>query len=284
MTVAQGHRHGAEILSQQGTTEGHLVIADLTGAHFDRARLPQRGVESEAHSGGVSAVVDTRRGVSLATVHQAEGEAALPLCFEQHVLNLSLSRSAVLQVFVSESAGFTDHRGAANVLPGHAANELDQVAMAIAAVSAVKRDLNVAGRHSTAIGGKHFYIGSLELGDGFGWVFGVVGVLPGRGGHRVIEHIELEALKTKSVGEGDAVALVDRGARSINQCGDHAGRGSIGGLKIAADGQTLEFIDSDHSGLCLTDAAVGHKKHVVLATNRWCGEDESIGFVNCCLA
>ena len=155
--------------------------------------------------------------------------------------------------------------------------------MARALVAGVQRDLDVAGGHGAAVGGEHFHVGGLELGDGLARVFGVVGVLPGGRGHRLVQHVELEALEAKAVGEGDAVALVDRAAHALGHGAD-LGRGGNLRAQASAHRQALQFVDTRHGGLGLADAAVGHKEDVVLAAHRRGGEDQAVRFVDAGLA
>ena len=283
LAVAQSHRQGAEVFALQRTAESDLVIASLAAAHLDRAVVAQRRIERVAHCRRIGAVVQPGGGVGLAAMHQAEREAASARGLELHVLHLGLACAAVFFVQVVEGADLADHGGAANVLSRQAANKFNLVAMALAFVAGVQRDLNVAGHHSAAVGGEHLHVRGFELGNGFARVCGVVGVLPGGRRHRLVHHVELEALEAKGVGEGDAVALVDRAAQALGHRAD-LGRRSRAGVQVAADRQALQLVDTGHRGLGLADAAVGHKEHVVLAAHRRGGEDQAVRLVHAGLA
>ena len=208
LAVAQGHRQRIKVLAQERPAKAQLVVPRLAAGDLDRAVLAQHRIERVAHRSRVGAVVDAGGGIGFAAMHQAEREAAGARGLEHHFLHLGLARAAILLMQVAEGAGLADHAGTANVLTGQATHKLHQISVARAFVAGVERDLNVAGSHRASAGGEHLLVRGFELGYGLGRVFGVAGVLPGGGGHRLVEQVELEALEAEGVGEGDAVALI----------------------------------------------------------------------------
>ena len=276
------HHQVAQVGATERAGKGDEVFALGRAGDFHTAGTAQYRVQGVAYGGRRGAVGDAVGGVAVCAVVQCQREAARAGGLDFDALDFALATEALLGVDVAEGARLRAHADGFDVHTGQAATKGDVVAVSAIAVFGIERDCDVSGCDGLAqVAVEQRCVGVLELADGVSAVLGVVAVGPGHRQFAVVHKVELEALETKLLFEGDLVAFVEQRGTTAFAHGAHTGGGRTGrGRGVARDAQALHFAHARHTGCALCNQAVSDQEDAVVARCARRRKDDFVAFVD----
>ncbi len=283
LRVAEADHERGQIEPHQGAAKGDLVTARRAAGDLDTACTAQSGVQSITNSRSTAAVIQCRGGISCAALDQAQGELASTAGLDIDLLNFRLRRTlALLGVDVpragrSFAAKVELESSSWQGLTSQSTNKTHDVAIALAGICGVKRDLHIGDlRHPSRQAFVQSGIGRAHFADG-GRHGGVTTINSADLLRRAVHQEQLVFLNNSFRLEHDAISRrLTRTARL--HLGDRCGGLRQWRHSVTRQSQALQFAHALHSPVDLLHDAIGHEENVVIARHRRCGEDDVVDF------